>query len=106
MRTPKLPKSIPKALSVEDAGEAIDKIAVLTHESWLALRDVAILTLLYGCGLRIGEALALKRHEAPEGDAMRVEICGCVVAEELGIAEDEAGLVEVVGVPGEEWQQG
>jgi integrase/recombinase XerC len=72
VRTPKLPKSIPKALSVEDAGEAIDKIAVLTHESWLALRDVAILTLLYGCGLRIGEALALKRHEAPEGDAMRV----------------------------------
>jgi integrase/recombinase XerC len=72
VRTPKLPKSIPKALSVEDAGEAIDKVAALTRESWIALRDVAILTLLYGCGLRIGEALGLKRHEAPRGDAMRV----------------------------------
>ncbi|HYB09613.1 MAG TPA: tyrosine recombinase XerC [Alphaproteobacteria bacterium] len=72
VRTPKLPKSVPKALTVEDAGEAIDKVAVLTRESWIARRDVAILTLLYGCGLRIGEALALKRHEAPKSEAMRV----------------------------------
>ncbi len=37
-----------------------------------------------------------------EGDAVGVEVRGCVVAEELGVAEDEAGLVVVIGVPGDE----
>ena len=72
VRTPKLPKSVPKALSVGDAAEAIDKVAALSETSWIARRDVALLTLLYGCGLRIGEALGLKRREAPKGDTMRV----------------------------------
>ncbi len=72
VRTPKLPHALPKALSVADAAEVIDKAAVLSEVPWIAARDAALLTLLYGCGLRIGEALALKRHEAPQGDALRV----------------------------------
>ena len=39
-----------------------------------------------------------------EGDAVGVEVCGGVVAEELGIAEDEAGLVIVIGVPRCQWE--
>ena len=41
-----------------------------------------------------------------ECDAMGVEVRGGVVAEVLGVAEDEAGLVAVVGVPGDEWEDG
>ncbi len=66
IRTPKVPKSIPKALSVEDALEAVAAIDTLTpeQEPWIGKRDVAMMTLLYGCGLRIGEALALNRDDA------------------------------------------
>lgn len=74
VRTPKLPRAVPKPLTIEDAGDVIDKVSVLSREPWIARRDVALLTLLYGCGLRIGEALDLKRHEAPKGDSFRV--CG------------------------------
>ena len=41
-----------------------------------------------------------------EGKSAWGQVCGCVVAEELGIAEDEAGAVEVVGVPGDERKDG
>ena len=44
--------------------------AVSANEDWIADRDVAVLTLLYGCGLRIGEALGLNQEEAPAGEAM------------------------------------
>ena len=72
LRTPKLQHSLPKALGVRDAAEVIDKAAALSEVPWIAARDVALLTLLYGCGLRIGEALGLKRHEAPQGETLRV----------------------------------
>jgi integrase/recombinase XerC len=42
------------------------------REPWEAARDQAVLTLLYGCGLRISEALSLKRSEAPLGDSLRI----------------------------------
>jgi integrase/recombinase XerC len=41
-------------------------------EPWEAARDVAVLTLLYGCGLRISEALSLKRGDAPLRDVLRI----------------------------------
>ena len=59
VRTPKLPKSLPKALSAEDSKELIDSADHLEDEPWVGKRDRALLTLLYGCGLRIGEALGL-----------------------------------------------
>ncbi len=43
-----------------------------TAEPWEAARDVAVLTLLYGCGLRISEALSLKRRDAPVCDVLRI----------------------------------
>jgi len=65
VRTPKLPKSVPKPLSPEDAGLALERIAELAEAPWIGRRDLAILTLLYGCGLRLSEALGLARAEAP-----------------------------------------
>jgi integrase/recombinase XerC len=72
LRTPRLPKSVPKALTEGDARDVVDKVAVLSDERWIALRDAAVVLLLYGCGLRISEALALKRSEVPLRDAIMV----------------------------------
>jgi integrase/recombinase XerC len=65
LRAPKLPHSVPKPLSIADAAEMIDAPSALVTSVWQARRDVAVLTLLYGCGLRISEALGLKRSQAP-----------------------------------------
>ena len=72
LRAPKLPHSVPKPLSVADAAEIIDAPAGLAGSAWQAKRDVAVLTLLYGCGLRISEALGLMRSEAPQGEPLTI----------------------------------
>ncbi|HEY3918411.1 MAG TPA: tyrosine recombinase XerC [Stellaceae bacterium] len=65
VKTPKLPKSLPKALTVAEAEAALDLAPELARQDWQGKRSLAILMLLYGAGLRIGEALSLKRGEAP-----------------------------------------
>ena len=70
VRTPKVPKSVPKALSEEDAFDMVDSLRTEASEPWIGARDTALALLLYGCGLRLGEALALNRHQAPKGDTM------------------------------------
>jgi integrase/recombinase XerC len=74
LRTPKLPRSVPKALAVDEAQEALSLVQDLVRDPWVGKRDTAVLALLYGCGLRIGEALSLNRGEAPVPgqDAMSV----------------------------------
>ena len=76
LRAPKLPHSVPKPLSVADAAEMIEAPAETAANApgsaWQARRDIAVLTLLYGCGLRISEALGLRRGEAPQGDQIRI----------------------------------
>jgi len=71
LRPPKVMKPAPRPLEVQQAVgllEAVDNHA----EAWVGLRDQALFTLLYGCGLRIGEALALNRGAFPFGDSVRV----------------------------------
>ena len=65
VRTPKVPRSVPKALGEEDALTALASVEELSLEGWVGKRDLALLTLLYGAGLRIGEALALNADDAP-----------------------------------------
>jgi integrase/recombinase XerC len=72
LRGPKLPQSVPKPLSVPDAAEIIEAPAEFVASAWQAKRDIAILTLLYGCGLRLSEALGLTRAEAPRTELMTV----------------------------------
>ncbi|GAB6052360.1 tyrosine recombinase XerC [Magnetospira thiophila] len=72
LRTPKLPHSVPKPLAVDDALEMVEGIADMSATPWHGKRDVAVLMLLYGCGLRIAEALGLNRAQAPKGDVLRV----------------------------------
>jgi integrase/recombinase XerC len=72
-RAPRQPKSLPKPLSARDARRVVDADLQLSEEPWIAARDAAVLTLLYGCGLRISEALALARNDIPrDGESLRI----------------------------------
>ncbi len=71
VRTPRIPRSLPRPLSENDAARTI--LEAETHDvEWLAARDGALLTLLYGAGLRISEALGLKRGDVPLGASLSV----------------------------------
>ena len=60
LRTPKIAHSVPKPLTAPAAAELITADAIASEaEAWITARDAAVLTLLYGCGLRISEALGL-----------------------------------------------
>ena len=67
VRAPKLPKTLPKPLHLTAAKRVADADlrAGAEREPWVLARDAAVLALLYGSGLRISEALGLKRGELP-----------------------------------------
>ncbi|MBP1845119.1 integrase/recombinase XerC [Rhizobium petrolearium] len=67
IRAPKQPKSLPKPLTDRQALNLVTTDAQLQEEPWIAARDAAVLTLLYGCGLRISEALGLKSADLTPG---------------------------------------
>jgi len=70
LRSPKLPASVPKPLTIDDATGAVDAVGDLARGAWQAKRDIAVLVLLYGCGLRLSEALGLSRGEAPVSETL------------------------------------
>ena len=72
LRSPRLKGSVPKPLTVDDATAAVDAVGSLATDGWQGKRDIAILTLLYGCGLRLSEALGLHRSEAPLSETLVV----------------------------------
>lgn len=72
VRTPKLPHATPKPLAVGSAEDTIAAAGDDAPETWIAARDTAVLLLLYGAGLRIGEALGLTRKQAPTGSTMKI----------------------------------
>ena len=72
IRGPKLKKSLPKALAVEQAQQALDTIGTQHDDDWVNKRDVALLVLIYGCGLRISEALSLNYRDIPKGDSVSI----------------------------------
>ena len=60
LKNPKLVKLLPKALNEKQTFDALYAIENLSSDSWIAARDKALLALIYGCGLRISEALSIK----------------------------------------------
>src|SRR6202043_4203308 len=77
VRSPKIAKTLPKPLAVASARRVTDSEvrAGEEREPWIFARDAAVLGLLYGSGLRISEALSLKRNEVPapgQGDTVTV----------------------------------
>lgn len=72
LRTPRQPKSLPKSLSVLEAADSLAEAGGLAWKPWMGKRDTALLTLLYGCGLRLGEALSLTPADLSDGEVLRV----------------------------------
>lgn len=71
-KSPKLKRSFPKSIDTELVAKALKSLTDNSNDYWINLRDRAVMLLLYGSGLRISEALALKRKEAPNSDWLRV----------------------------------
>ena len=71
-RAPKFTKKLPRPLAIDAARELIDCVETQARAPWVAARDVAVLTLLWGCGLRISEALGLTGADAPLPQVLRI----------------------------------
>jgi integrase/recombinase XerC len=73
VRGPRIKPALPRPVSEDQArGLLAEPDADPDAEPWEAARDRVVLSLLYGCGLRISEALSLTRAEAPLGDSLRI----------------------------------
>jgi integrase/recombinase XerC len=72
MRGPRVKKGVPRPVSPADAIALAEEVAEDAAEPWIAARDWAVLLLLYGAGLRIGEAVGLNGAVLPLGEAMAV----------------------------------
>ena len=71
-RSPKFQKKLPRPLAEDAATAMIETVELQAREPWVAARDSAVVTLLYGCGLRISEALGLKGADAPLPAVLRI----------------------------------
>ena len=71
-RAPKFQKKLPRPLEVDAATAMIETVEMQSAEPWIAARDMAVVTLLYGCGLRISEALGLTGADVPLPSVLRI----------------------------------
>ncbi len=72
-KAPKFQKKLPRALSKEAAKEISDSIDLTSNEPWIVARNTAVILLLYGCGLRISEALSIKYNDMPLTNNLKVK---------------------------------
>ncbi|MFB0873591.1 MULTISPECIES: tyrosine recombinase XerC [unclassified Sphingobium] len=72
MKGPRVKRGLPRPVSPDEAVALAADIAETAREGWIGARDWAVLLLLYGAGLRIGEAMALTGDVLPLGDTLRV----------------------------------
>ncbi|MDA8253333.1 MAG: tyrosine recombinase XerC [Rhodospirillales bacterium] len=77
LAAPRVRRPLPRALTEPDARRVVADIGEMSDAAAVAARDVALFTLLYGCGLRIAEALALNVADAPrEGSTAPLRVTG------------------------------
>ena len=75
--TPRAKRGVPKALAPEHARAVAEEAGGLAERAFVQARDEALFTLLYGCGLRIAEALSLRVRDAPlPGSDSTVRVSG------------------------------
>src|SRR5690606_32669258 len=66
------PKKLPRALPPDQAKKVVEQADTNAREDWMGLRDRALFCMLYGCGLRIDEALQLNFGNRPQNGDLRV----------------------------------
>lgn len=71
-RSPKFTAKLPRPMASDAAENMINTTEAIAQSDWVGARDAAIVTLLYGCGLRISEALNLQGRDAPLPDVLRI----------------------------------
>lgn len=71
-RSPKFRRKLPRPLTEDGAQDIIASVGDQASEPWVAARDMAVITLLYGCGLRISEALGLTGAQNPLPETLRI----------------------------------
>lgn len=71
-RAPRFQPKLPRPLEEDAAKSLLETVELQSETPWVALRDQAVVTLLYGCGLRISEALGLTGAELPLGEVLRI----------------------------------
>ncbi|MFC4670254.1 tyrosine recombinase XerC [Seohaeicola nanhaiensis] len=71
-RSPRFTNKLPRPLAEDAAQAMIDRVELQSETPWVAARDAAVVTLLYGCGLRISEALGLTGADAPLPGVLRI----------------------------------
>lgn len=71
-RSPRYQRKLPRPLPEDAARAVIGTVGDMAREDWIAARDMAVVTLLYGCGLRISEALSLTGAEAALPPVLRI----------------------------------
>ncbi|MCV0424477.1 MAG: tyrosine recombinase XerC [Roseibium sp.] len=76
VRPPRQARSLPKPVSSKDAIDITSGDLAMESEAWIEARNAAVLTLLYGCGLRISEALSLTGNMAPKTGSKTLRILG------------------------------
>ncbi|MEO1093105.1 MAG: tyrosine recombinase XerC [Pseudomonadota bacterium] len=74
MATPKARRGLPRPLTIDAASRLVDTVSADASSPWIEARDRAVLGLLWGSGLRIGEAIALDRRAAPADAATLREL--------------------------------
>lgn len=70
--SPKLPKVLPRSIDVNTTFDILDMAILDCSEPWIGIRDMAVFTLLYGCGLRISEALGLNVEDVGNSDFLKI----------------------------------
>ena len=71
-RAPKFQRSLPRPLAEDAARAMIGTVGTADARPWIQARDAAVVTVLYGCGLRISEALSISVDDLPLGETLRI----------------------------------
>ena len=72
LKNPKIPKSLPKPISEEQIEQLIEQLIKVSKKIWVQKRNLALLYLLYGCGLRINEALSITKNHLVDKNSLTI----------------------------------